>query len=98
MLMANFDWLRDALDNFIVAISNYAGFLQRQHDITSRNHASEVPVRTIDQSTTIRIHKRNIWVAPIDKGKYHRLECFLTDLLPWIVFRMDRSMIRRNQD
>ena len=84
MLMANFDWLRDALDNFIVAISNYAGFLQRQRDITGRNHALEVPVRTIDQSTTIRIHKRNIWVAPIDKGKYYRFECFLTNLLPWI--------------
>lgn len=83
MLMTNFDWLRDALENFIVAISNYAGFLQRQRDITAGNHASEVPVRTTDQSTTIRIHKGNVWVAPIDKNKYYRLKCFLADLLPW---------------
>jgi len=48
MLMANFNWLCDAFDNFIVAISNYVGFLQNKHDITAMNHASETPIRTID--------------------------------------------------
>jgi hypothetical protein len=28
MLMANFNWLRDAFDSFIIAISNYIKFLQ----------------------------------------------------------------------
>ena len=73
MLMKNFDWLRDAFDNFIVTISNYVGFLQRQRDITAANHASETPVRTIDQATTVKVHKKNIWVTPVDKTKYNNL-------------------------
>src|SRR6266498_2348459 len=83
MLMVNFDWLRDIFDRFIIAISNYVGFLQRQCDTTAINHASEVPVRTIDQATTIQVHRKNIWVAPIDKNKYYHLEHFLVDSSPW---------------
>lgn len=83
MLVANFNWLRDAFDNFIVAISNYVGFLQRQRDIAAVNHASESPVRSIDQATTIKIHKRNIWVTPVDKTKYYHLEQLLDNLSPW---------------
>jgi hypothetical protein len=83
MLMAKFDWLRDVFDRFIVAISNYVRFLQRQHDTTAVNHASEVPVRNVDQATTIKIHKKNIWIAPIDKTKYYQLENILTDLPLW---------------
>ena len=41
MLMTNFNWLRDAFDNFIVAISNYVRVLQSQRNITAANHASE---------------------------------------------------------
>jgi len=66
MLKKNFEWLRDALDNFIVAISNYIGFLQRQRVITAANHASENPARTIDQATTVKVHNKNIWVTPND--------------------------------
>src|SRR5205085_6625535 len=83
ILMARFDWLRDVFDRFIVAISNYVGFLQRQRDTTAVNHASEGPVRTVEQSTTIKIHKKNIWIAPIDKTKYYHLENSLIDLPPW---------------
>ncbi|GBC32615.2 hypothetical protein GLOIN_2v1880501 [Rhizophagus irregularis DAOM 181602=DAOM 197198] len=43
MLMANFDWLRGAFDNFIVAISNYTGYLQCHRNVTAVNHASESP-------------------------------------------------------
>ena len=83
MLMATFDWLRDAFDNFIVAISNYVGFLQQQHNITAINHASETPVRTIDQATTVNIHKKNIWVTPVDKTKYNNLKSLLMDSPSW---------------
>jgi hypothetical protein len=80
MLMATFDWLRDAFDNFIVAILNYVRFLQWQRDITAANHASKTPVRTIDQATTVKVHKKNIWVTPVNKTKYNNLKCLLTDL------------------
>ncbi|CAG8844731.1 18720_t:CDS:2, partial [Gigaspora margarita] len=83
ILKENFNWLRDELDNFIVAISNYAGFLQRQREITAANHASETPIRTVDQATTIQIHKRNFWVTPIDKSKYYNLEQLLNNLPLW---------------
>ena len=83
MLMTNFNWLRDAFDNFIVAISNYVRFLQCQRDITAVNHASELPVRSIDEATTVKIHKRNIWITPVDKTKYYHLEQLLTNLPLW---------------
>ncbi|CAG8509016.1 40401_t:CDS:2 [Gigaspora margarita] len=83
ILKENFNWLRDELDNFIVAISNYAEFLQCQREITTANHASETPIRTVDQSTTIQIHKQNFWVTPIDKSKYYNLEQLITDLPLW---------------
>jgi hypothetical protein len=71
MLTVNFNWLRDAFNDFIMAMSNYVGFLQRQRDVTSINHTSESPIRSIDQATTIKIHKQNIWITPVDKTKYH---------------------------
>ena len=83
MLMSNFDWLRDAFDSLIVTISKYVRFLQHQRDITALNHASETPIRTIDRSTTIKVHKQNVWVAPVNKAKYYHLEQLLTDLSPW---------------
>ena len=58
MLKKNFEWLRDMLDNFIVAISNYIRFLQRQRVITAANHASENPAWTIDQATTVKVHNK----------------------------------------
>ncbi|RIB04962.1 hypothetical protein C2G38_2045458 [Gigaspora rosea] len=83
ILKENFNWLHDDLDNFIVAILNYAGFLQCQREITAANHASETSIRTVDQSTTIQIHKQNFWVTPVDKSKYYNLEQLLTDLPLW---------------
>ncbi|GES98595.1 hypothetical protein GLOIN_2v1782174 [Rhizophagus clarus] len=83
MLRSNFDWLRDAFDRFIIAISSYVGFLQRQCDITAKNHASENPVRSIDKAVTVKIHKKNIWVAPVDKTKYNHLKNLLIDLPSW---------------
>ncbi|CAG8633361.1 11116_t:CDS:2 [Ambispora leptoticha] len=83
ILKENFNWLRDALDGFIVAISDYVGFLQRQREITAINHASKTPVRTVDQATTVQIHKRNFWVAPVDRTKYYQLEQLLNDLPLW---------------
>jgi len=82
MLKSNFDWLRDAFDRLIIAISNYVGFLRRQRGITATNHASDTPVRTIDQATTVKIHKQNVWVTSIDKNKYYHLIQLLTDLPP----------------
>ncbi|CAB5350497.1 unnamed protein product [Rhizophagus irregularis] len=83
ILRENFNWLHDVLDDFIIVISNYVIFLQHKRDITAKNHASEIPIRTIDQATTIKVHKKNIWITPIDKNKYYHLEQSLIDLLPW---------------
>jgi hypothetical protein len=83
MLRANFDWLRDALDRFIIAILSYVGFLQRQRDITAKNHTSETPVRSIDKAVTVKVHKKNIWVIPIDKTKYNHLKNVLINLPSW---------------
>ncbi|GES77344.1 hypothetical protein RCL_jg12191.t1 [Rhizophagus clarus] len=80
MLRSNFDWLRDAFDRFIIVISSYVGFLQRQCDITAKNHASKNPMRSIDKAVTVKIHKKNIWVAPVDKTKYNHLKNLLIDL------------------
>jgi hypothetical protein len=83
MLTANFNWLRDAFDQFIIAISNYARFLQSQRDTTAINHASETPVRPINKAVTIKVHKSNIWITPADKIKYNYLKNLLNDLPPW---------------
>src|SRR6266540_4922217 len=83
MLKSNFDWLRDAFDRLIIAISNYVEFLRRQRGITATNHASDTPVRMIDQATTVKIYKQNVWVTSIDKNKYYHLIQLLTDLPPW---------------
>ena len=83
MLTTKFSWLRDAFDNFIVTISNYIGYLQCHRNITAANHASESLIRSIDQATTIKIYKRNIWVTPIDKIKYYHLEQIINDLPSW---------------
>ncbi|GBC02254.1 hypothetical protein RclHR1_04520007 [Rhizophagus clarus] len=69
MLRSNFDWLHDAFDCFIIAILSYVGFLQRQCDITAKNHASENPVRSIDKAVTVKIHKKNIW-KPVNIEEY----------------------------
>ena len=83
MLMANFNWLRDVFDDFIIAISNYVGYLQHHRNVTAVNHASESPIRSINQTTTIKVHKRNTWIAPVDKTKYYHLEQVLINLQPW---------------
>ena len=83
MLMANFNWLRDAFDRFIIAISSYVRFLQCQHVTTAKNHASESPIRSIDKAVTVKVHKKNIWVTPVDKTKYNPLKSLLIDLPSW---------------
>jgi len=83
MLKTNFDWLRDAFDSFIVTISSYVGYLHHHRDITARNLASETPVRPINQATTVKVHKKNIWVAPINQTKYIHLKNVLIDLPSW---------------
>src|SRR6266540_1688141 len=77
MLMANFNWLRYPFDNFIVTVSNYVGFLRHQRDITAVNHISETPIHSIDQATTIKVYKQNIWITTVDKTKYYNLEQLL---------------------
>ena len=67
MLRKNFDWLRDEFDNFIVATSNYVGFLQCQRITTAANHASENPVRTIDQATTVKLFIRYKFLKKCNK-------------------------------
>jgi len=83
MLTANFDWLRDAFERFIVAISSYVGLLQRQRVTTAKNHISETPVRSIEKAVTVKVHKKNIWVTPVDKSKYNSLKNLLTELPSW---------------
>ncbi len=83
MLTANFNWLRDAYDDFIIAISNYVGYLKCHCNTTAMNHASESPIRSVDKATTIKVHKQNIWITPVDKTKYYHLEQLLIDLPLW---------------
>ena len=58
-------------------------FLQSQRNITAANHALESPVRFIDEAITVKIHKRNIWITPVDKTKYYHLKQLLINLLLW---------------
>src|SRR4051812_12966706 len=83
MLRANFDWLHDAFDRFIITISSYVGFLQHQRNITAKNHTSETPVLSIDKAVTVKVHKKNTWVTPVDKTKYNHLKNVLIDLPSW---------------
>ncbi|CAB4394856.1 unnamed protein product [Rhizophagus irregularis] len=62
ILRENFNWLRDVLDDFIIVILNYVIFLQHKCNITAKNHASETPIRTIDQAITIK--------EPVDIEEY----------------------------
>ncbi|CAG8713693.1 15997_t:CDS:2, partial [Gigaspora rosea] len=49
---SKFNWLYDAYDKLIVAISNYVNFLHRQREITASNHANEVPIRSIEKAAS----------------------------------------------
>ncbi|PKY43086.1 hypothetical protein RhiirA4_508449 [Rhizophagus irregularis] len=43
----------------------------------------ETPIRTIDQATTIKVHKKNVWITSIGKNKSYHLEQSLIDLQLW---------------
>ncbi|CAG8835827.1 7150_t:CDS:1, partial [Racocetra persica] len=45
------------------------------------NHTSTVPIRSIEQATTIKIHKNSSQIILDNKIKYHYLEVILKDLL-----------------
>ncbi|CAG8778960.1 2252_t:CDS:1, partial [Ambispora leptoticha] len=83
MLKENFNWLRDAFDNFVVAISNYVNYLRQHRNTTATNHTSETPIQTVSQATTIQIYKENIWITPVDRNKYYHLEQALINLPLW---------------
>ncbi|CAG8839508.1 23352_t:CDS:2, partial [Gigaspora margarita] len=83
MLTSKFKWLLDELDGFIVSISGYISFLQQQKEICAINHNSEVPVRSVEDATSIKIHNRNTWIAPINKTKYYDLINILTNTPSW---------------
>ncbi|CAG8721321.1 4725_t:CDS:2 [Gigaspora margarita] len=78
-----FNWLYNAFYDFVVAILNYIKFLQYQHNITAINYASEMPVQSVKQATTIHVHKQNFLVAAVDKSKYYHLEQALTKSPLW---------------
>ncbi|RIB02583.1 hypothetical protein C2G38_2049946 [Gigaspora rosea] len=80
---SKFNWLYDAYDKLIVAISNYVNFLHRQREITASNHASEVPIRSIEKATSVNIYDRNIWINSYIKSKYKEIEAVLQNLPPW---------------
>ena len=40
-------------------------------------------MRIINQVTTVKVYKKNIWVTPVDKAKYNHLKNVLTDLPSW---------------
>ena len=78
--MANFNWLHDSFDNFIITISNYVRFMRRQRDITVVNHVSETSIHSINQVTTIKIYNQNIWITNVNKAKYYNFGQLLTSL------------------
>ncbi|CAG8481510.1 15475_t:CDS:2 [Gigaspora rosea] len=79
MLIPKFKWLLDELDSFVVLISGYISFLQQQKEISAINHSSEVAVRSAEDATSIKIHNRNTWIAPVNKTKYYDLVNTLTN-------------------
>ncbi|RHZ74811.1 hypothetical protein Glove_219g66 [Diversispora epigaea] len=83
MLSTNFNWLRNVFNSFIITILNYIKFLYQQHNITTANHTSETPVRSIDQAITIKVHNQNIWIIPVNKTKYFHFKQLLINLPMW---------------
>ncbi|CAG8806607.1 44727_t:CDS:2, partial [Gigaspora margarita] len=71
------------LDSFVVSILGYISFFQQQKEISAINHNSEVLVQSVKDATSIKIHNRNTWIAPINKTKYYDLINILTNTLSW---------------
>lgn len=46
--MVNFNWVRGAFSDFVTTY---------QQNIISTNHASEFPIQSVNQATTIKVHK-----------------------------------------
>ncbi|CAG8847419.1 13573_t:CDS:1, partial [Gigaspora margarita] len=64
-----------------------------QNRITTENHASMIPVRSIEQATTIKIHKSNTNIAQNDKIKYYSLENALKDLPLWTPIDIENYLL-----
>ncbi|CAG8814762.1 23986_t:CDS:2, partial [Gigaspora rosea] len=89
---SKFNWLYDAYDKLIVAISNYVNFLHRQWKITASNYASEVPIRSIEKATSVNIYDRNIWINSYIKSKYKEIKAILQNLPPWKLISLEEYL------
>ncbi|CAG8844885.1 23258_t:CDS:1 [Gigaspora margarita] len=79
MRSSNFSWLYAAFNNLIVAISDYAKYLDKQRETVISNHIKDGPVRSIEKATSINIYKNNNWINSCNKMKYRKLENILKD-------------------
>ncbi|CAG8850277.1 12792_t:CDS:1, partial [Gigaspora margarita] len=64
-----------------------------QNRITTENHASMIPVQSIEQTTTIKIHKSNTNIAQNDKIKYYLLENALKNLPLWTPIDIENYLL-----
>ncbi|CAG8834796.1 12969_t:CDS:2, partial [Gigaspora margarita] len=65
---------KQELNLHCLALAPYATSSWMLKENFTTNHTSETPVQTVEQATTIQIHKQNFWVTLIDKTKYFYLE------------------------
>ncbi|CAG8845386.1 13191_t:CDS:2, partial [Gigaspora margarita] len=93
ILKPSFNWLREPYNNLITTILNYVSFLQKQNKITTENHASIIPVRSIEQAITIKIHKSNTNIEQNNKIKYYQLENALKNLPLWTPIDIENYLL-----
>ncbi|CAG8826664.1 11095_t:CDS:1, partial [Gigaspora rosea] len=62
MQSPNFNWLYNAFDDLVIAISNYANYLLDKREVTALNHESEVPIRSIKKAMSANIYEKNVWI------------------------------------
>ncbi|CAG8789107.1 28598_t:CDS:2, partial [Gigaspora margarita] len=93
ILKPSFAWLHEPYSNLITTILNYVSFLNQQNEITTKNHASLTPVRSIEQAVTIKIYKRNTHIISNNKIKYRQLENALKDLPLWTPLDIENFLL-----
>ena len=56
MELSQFTWLYPIIEKFTKCLNEYSTYLKTQNTKTSRNHQLEVPVRSIDDSISVKIY------------------------------------------
>ena len=84
MEKSQFTWLCPLLEKFSKCLIEYSTYLHEQNIEISRNHQLEIPVRSIDDSISVKVYDgTNFFPNPQTKHNYNSLNDKLSTLSYW---------------